>query len=75
MSGRLIRSGFRNRSKRSLYGIGSTSVIRRAYATRLPAALPRPGPTGIPRSLAYPMKSATIRKYPEKPVFSITESS
>jgi len=75
MSGRLTRSGFRNRSKRSLYGIGSTSVIRRAYATRLPAALPRPGPTGIPRSFAYPMKSETMRKYPEKPVFSMTESS
>ena len=47
ISGILTRSGFRNLSKRSPYLSGSTSVIRREYATRLPAAEPRPGPTGI----------------------------
>jgi len=33
-----------------------------AYATSDPAAEPRPGPTGMPRSRAALMKSATIRK-------------
>ena len=47
MSGSEIRSGFRNRSKMRSKSIGSTSVMRRQYATRLPAADPRPGPTGI----------------------------
>ena len=34
------------------------------WATRLPAADPRPGPTGMPCSRAYRMKSQVIRKYP-----------
>ena len=42
--------------------MGSRSVIRSAQATTLPAAEPRPGPTGIPCSFAQLMKSATIRK-------------
>ena len=29
-----------------------------------PAADPRPGPTGMPRSFAWRIKSHTIRKYP-----------
>ena len=33
--------------------------------TRLPAAEPRPGPTGMPFSFEKRMKSQTIRKYPE----------
>ncbi len=52
MSGGLIRSSFRKRSKMRSFSIGSMSVIRSAHATRLPAAEPRPGPTGIPRSFA-----------------------
>ena len=48
--------------EQELYRIESTSVIRTQNATRLPAALPRPGPTGILSSFAQPMKSATIRK-------------
>ena len=45
--GELMRSAFRKRSKRRSYSIGSMSVMRSAHATRLPAAEPRPGPTGI----------------------------
>ena len=41
---------------------GSTSVIPSVQATSEPAALPLPGPTGIPLSLANLMKSQTIRK-------------
>ena len=52
ISGILMRSGFRNRSKISPYLIGSMSVIPRQYATRLPAADPRPGPTIMPWLLA-----------------------
>ncbi len=52
MSGGLIRSSFRKRSKMRSFSIGSMSVMRRLQATRLPAAEPRPGPTGIPRSFA-----------------------
>ncbi len=62
ISGIEIRSGFRNRSKMMSYSIGSTPVIPSDHAARLPAADPRPGPTGIPLRLAYEMKSATIRK-------------
>ena len=46
-----------------------------AYATNEPAALPRPGPTGTPLSLAQLIKSATTRKYPAKPILSIIEIS
>ena len=56
------RSGFRKRSNRSPCSIGSRSVMRSAHATRLPAAEPRPGPTGMPWFFAQLMKSATIRK-------------
>ena len=45
------------------------------YETRLPAADPRPGPTGIILSLAYFTKSAVIKKYPANPIFSITLNS
>ncbi|MNC85186.1 hypothetical protein D3C83_07720 [compost metagenome] len=38
------------------------------YATREPAPDPRPGPTGTPFPFAQLMKSATIRKYPGKPI-------
>ena len=52
MSGIEMRSGFRKRSKRRSYASGSISVIRSAHDTIDPAALPRPGPTAIPRSRA-----------------------
>ena len=52
MSGGLIRSSLRKRSKMRSCSIGSRSVMRSEYATRLPAAEPRPGPTGIPCSRA-----------------------
>ena len=45
------------------------------YATSEPAPEPRPGPTGMPLLLAQLMKSATIRKYPEKPIFAMVFSS
>ncbi len=48
ISGIDTRSGFRKRSKRRSYFRGSTLVMPRAYATMLPAALPRPGPTRTP---------------------------
>ena len=62
MSGIDTRSGFRKRSNSRSYLSGQTSVIRSAYATNEPAAEPRPGPTGIPRSRAALMKSYTMRK-------------
>jgi hypothetical protein len=62
MSGIEIRSGFRNRSNSRSNWSGSTSVIPSEYATSDPAAEPRPGPTGMPRSRAAWMKSWTIRK-------------
>ena len=52
ISGIEIRSGFKKRSKMMSYSIGSTFVIFIPYATRLPAELPRPGPTGIPLRFA-----------------------
>jgi hypothetical protein len=52
ISGSDTRSGFRKRSKMRSYCSGSTSVMRGQNATRLPAADPRPGPTGIPCSRA-----------------------
>ena len=75
MSGKLIRSGFRNLSKRRLYFNGSILVIPSAKETILPAADPLPGPTGIFISLEYLTKSAVIKKYPAKPIFRITKSS
>ena len=45
MSGICLRPGFRNRSNRRSYLIGSMSTMRKQYATHEPAALPRPGPT------------------------------
>ena len=45
-SGMLTRSGFKKRSNRSPYGIGSSSVMPSEYATSEPAPEPRPGPTG-----------------------------
>ncbi len=61
-SGIDTRSGFRKRSKSRSNSSGQTSVMRSAYETSEPAADPRPGPTGIPRSRAARMKSAVIRK-------------
>ena len=75
ISGRLILSGFRNLSKRRLCFMGSRFVIPSAYATRLPAAEPLPGPTGMFLFFAKFIKSPTIRKYPEKPIALITFSS
>src|ERR1051326_2939718 len=62
MSGMSMRSGLRKRSKRRSYSSGSTSVMPIEYATSDPAAEPRPGPTGMPWSFAYLMKSQTTRK-------------
>ena len=42
--------------------MGSISVMWRAYVTIEPAALPRPGPTGMPALFAKFTKSHTIRK-------------
>jgi hypothetical protein len=42
--------------------MGSISVIFRLKETRDPAALPLPGPTGMPCFLAKFMKSQTMRK-------------
>ena len=42
--------------------MGSMSVMRMDQATMLPAAEPRPGPTGTPISRAWRMKSQTSRK-------------
>ena len=53
ISGILIRSGLRNLSNNKLCLIGSISVIPNAYDTKLPAAEPRPGPTGISLFFAY----------------------
>ena len=75
ISGILILSGFKNLSNRSLWRIGSTVVIPKEYETKLPAAEPRPGPTGIMLSLAYFTKSAVIKKYPANPIFFITFNS
>ena len=74
-SGIDTRSGFRNRSNSKPNSSGSRSVIVRAQATTEPAPEPRPGPTGIPASLAHLMKSETIRKYPGKPIPAMTSSS
>ncbi len=75
MSGIEMRSRLRNRSNRRSCFSGSTSVMPSAYATREPAALPRPGPTGIPCSLLQRMKSHTMRKYETNPMCSMTEVS
>ena len=61
-SGMLTRSGFKKRSNRSLFAIGSMSVMRIEYATSEPAPDPRPGPTGMRCSFAKRMKSHTIKK-------------
>ena len=75
ISGILIRSGFRNLSNNKLCLIGSISVIPSAYETKLPAAEPLPGPTGIFLFFAYLTKSAVIKKYPANPMFFMTFSS
>ena len=75
MSGMLILSGFRNRSNRRSYLIGSTFVMPREYDATLPAALPRPGPTYTPISRAARMKSWTMRKYPAYPIRVMTPIS
>ena len=40
-----------------------------------PAPEPRPGPTGMPLSFAWRMKSQTMRKYPGNLIFAMTSSS
>ena len=75
ISGMLIRSGLRKRSKSRLYFIGSRSVIPSDHATTEPAADPLPGPIGIPLCFAAEIISATMQKYPGKPICSITSSS
>ena len=62
MSGIDTRSGLRKRSNSRSNLSGHTLVMPSAYATMEPAAEPRPGPTGMPRSRAAAMKSCTIRK-------------
>ena len=47
ISGIVFLSGFKNLSNNKSYCNGSISVIPKAYATKLPAALPLPGPTNI----------------------------
>lgn len=47
MSGIVTLSLLRNLSNIKLYLIGSISVIPKLYATKLPVALPLPGPTTI----------------------------
>ena len=74
-SGMDTRSGFKNRSNSSLKSIGSMSVMRSDHAATEPAPEPRPGPTGMPCSLAQRMKSQTMRKYPENPILVMTWSS
>ena len=75
ISGIETRAGFRKRSNSRSYCSGSTFVMPSAYATMLPAALPRPGPTGTPRRFAASIKSCTIRKYPAYPMVRITSIS
>ena len=75
MSGIDTRDGLRKRSNSRSYLIGSRSVIHRQYATAQPAALPRPGPTRMPRSRANLMRSQVIRKYDENPMSLMTLSS
>ncbi len=62
ISGMDTRSMFRKRSNSRLYGMGSRLVMRSDHATSEPAADPRPGPTGMPLSLAQLIKSCTMRK-------------
>ena len=62
ISGILILSGFKKRSNSRWCFIGSIVVTPNEYETKLPAAEPRPGPTGILLSLAYFTKSAVIKK-------------
>ena len=45
------------------------------HAATLPAPDPLPGPTGISLSFAQLTKSATIRKYPAKPILFIISIS
>ena len=68
-------SGFKNLSKSNPNFIGSRFVIDRHHATQDPAPEPRPGPTGISLFFDHLIKSATIKKYPENPIFVITLSS
>ena len=75
MSGICLRPGFKNRSNSRSYLIGSMSTMRRQYATHDPAALPRPGPTRMPRDFAYRTRSHTTRKYAENPIDLMTSSS
>ena len=76
MSGSDMRSGLRKRSNSRSYFSGLILVMPRQYATTLPAAEPRPGPTMTPSLLrAELMKSCTMRKYPGKPIVFMMCSS
>ena len=48
--------------EKQIVGQGSRLVMRSDQATSEPAAEPRPGPTGMPWSLAQLMNSCTMRK-------------
>ena len=74
-SGIDTRSGLRNLSNSGSYLSGSMSVMPSEYATSEPAPEPRPGPTGTSLARAQRMKSATMRKYPAKPILLMTASS
>ena len=49
--------------------------MRSTYETTEPTAEPRPGPTGMPWSRAYLMKSQTMRKYDDSPIVMMMPSS
>ena len=74
-SGMETRSGFKKRSNSKPSLMGSRSVMVSTHATSEPAPDPRPGPTAMSCSFAHLMKSATIKKYPEKPIEQMTSAS
>jgi hypothetical protein len=74
-SGIDTRSGFRNRSNSSRAQRIEIGDAERVGGERARRRSRGPGPTGIAFVRAHAMKSATIRKYPSKPIFTITSSS
>src|SRR5262247_417654 len=62
ISGIEIRSGFKNRSNRSPYRMGSTLVIPRQYATSEPAEDPRPGPVVALEALASEVLEIALQR-------------
>ena len=55
--------------------MGSIFVIHRQYATTDPAAEPLPGPTETFITLAFLIKSSTIKKYHGYPIILIISIS